>query len=160
MRFALAAVLLTACASDGEQAATPDAPTVELPAGCDYELSLNGSSGSSGAQQIGPVSVDATGKRACLHLDATHNLVYAHFDAGTPYIDGTTSPFAVSLYDMQGAMLVDGWDLTIDDTNPRTFTHLEWNAPLGQITDAVVWVRAHDAAATSTFNFSLFEPYE
>jgi hypothetical protein len=159
MRFALAALLLSACASDGD-VAHPDAANVELPAGCDYELSLNGSTGNSSGQLVGPVAVDAVGKKVCLHLDATHNLVAAHFDAGTPFIDGTSSPFAVSLYDTQGAMLVDGWDLTIDDTPPRTFTHLEWNAPIGQISDAVVWVRAHDAAASSTFNFSLFEPYE
>lgn len=162
MRAALVAILfLTACATDGEKATPPDAPgTTELPAGCDYELSLDGRGDNATQDSVGPVAVDAVGKKVCLHLDATNNIRIAHFSAGTEYADGTTSPFLLSLHDMQGATLREGWDVTVGQTDPKTFENLEWDAPLGQITDAVVWVRARDASATSTFGFALFEPFE
>ena len=46
---------------------------------------------------------------------------------------------------------------TVDD---RTFSNLEWNAPLHEMTDAVLWIRSHGLTTTTTVYLTLFEPFE
>ena len=109
---------------------------------------------------IGPASYDSNGTSVCLHLDATHNLVAAHFAANTDYTPGTVSSFTTTLLDTRRATLQDGWDVTVGAADPQTFANLEWNAPLHVVTDAVLWVRAPNAPTTTTISVALFEPLE
>ncbi len=111
---------------------------------------------------IGPLVLDANGASVCLHLDATHNLVAAHFAATTDRETGTTSSFATALEDASFATLQDGWDVTYGSAPPTTFENLEWNAPLHQMTDGVLWIRAQGTSgpATTLVDLYLFEPFE
>ena len=109
---------------------------------------------------VGPFALDTNGVSVCLHLDATHNVGAAHFAAETQYASGTVSAFAATLEDLTYTALQDGWDVTVDDNPPRTMTNLEWDAPLHQVTDAVLWVRAQDTTTSTPISLSLFEPLE
>ncbi len=156
------AVLFGGCIVEHHQdpVVDPDPTPVAQPRICVADVTLDGSSGSSAPTTIGPFTLDSNGVNVCLHLDATHNLVAAHFGAETQYASGTTSPFSATLEDPTYAPLQDGWDVTVDGTPPHTMTNLEWDAPLHQMTDAMLWVRAQGASASTQVALSLFEPLE
>jgi len=135
------------------------APPVQ-PRTCISDITLDGSTGAATPTKLGPLALDQNGVSVCLHLDATRNLVAAHFSATTDRETGTTSSFATVLEDAAFATLQDGWDVTFGNTAPLTFENLEWNAPLHVMTDAVLWVRAPSGAGTTTIDVALFEPFE
>jgi hypothetical protein len=134
--------LLVGCASDPKPAAPP--PT---PQGC---VTLDPS-----AAQDYSITTDAS---VCMHLDAT-TLHRAHFMADLPARSGTTSGFSIVLQDPSGQALVDGWDLTIGETDPRTNAHIEWSPPAGVTTDATLVITAPQRTS-STIDIALFDPLE
>jgi hypothetical protein len=169
LRLSLLAIVLGACAAerlpavDAPVAPPPDAAAavVEPPA-CTQTITLAPTSAGMPAQQvIGPLAVDATGIAVCLDLDAT-SLARAHLMAGTSWEQGTASSFAATLARAADRVTIqDGWDVTVDDTPPRTMTNLEWSPPAGQVTSTILWVRARGTAATTTtIDMGLFDPLE
>ena len=164
MRLLVGLTLLAGgCVVDHPADPTPDPQPAVQPHACIADITLDGSGGSSTPTQLGPLVLDADGASVCLHLDATQNLVAAHFAAQTEYQAGMASAFTTVLQDTSFLTLQDGWDVTVDDNAPRTFANLEWNAPLHEMTDAVLWIRASAPAtgtATTTLSLSLFEPFE
>ena len=159
MRMVLGLALLAGgCVADQKQLDLKgeEAPAVQ-PRTCSTDITLDGSTGSATPTKLGPVVLDGNGTSVCLHLDATHNLAAAHFAASTDYMPGVSSPFTSVLQDGSFATLQDGWDVTVDD---RTFSNLEWNAPLHEMTDAVLWIRSHGLTTTTTVYLTLFEPFE
>ncbi|MBV8762859.1 MAG: hypothetical protein JO257_36580 [Deltaproteobacteria bacterium] len=132
-------VVLVGCAADPKP--------VENPTGC---LTLTGTQ----SQDV-PLMTDAS---VCLHLDATP-LHRAHFMVSLPGRAGTTSGFSTSLDDASGALIVDGWDVTVGQTDPQTSATLEWSPPAGTTTDVTLHVRASAATAT-TVGLALLDPLE
>jgi hypothetical protein len=161
MRMLLGVVMLFgACVVEHHQGPNIEPTTPVQPRTCTTDTTLDGSTGAATPTKIGPVALDQNGISVCLHLDATHNLVAAHFSATTDRESGaTTSSFATTLEDASFARLVDGWDVTFGSAPPVTFENLEWNAPLHATTDAVLWVRA-PSGGTTTVEVALFEPFE
>jgi len=131
-----------------------------VPGECAYSAALYGMTGNASSTPIGPVTTDATGIDICLSLDARDNLVVAHFAAGTTYESAASSSFELALYDANGMLMRDGWDVSFGSNPTTTFANLEYGITKGQIIDAVLWVRAKRGTATSTVNLHLFEPYE
>ena len=132
-----------------------------VPEECAHSVALYGMTGNAQGTPVGPVTVDTTSILICLSLDARDNIQIAHFAAGTQYESGTaTSSFELTLYDGNGVMLRDGWDVTFGSSPPTTFANLEYGVTKGTIIDAVLWVRAKNGAATTTIGVTLFEPYE
>jgi hypothetical protein len=159
MRMVLGLALLAGgCVADHQPDVMADPQPAVQPRTCSSDITLDGSTGSSPTKLA--LVLDTNGTSVCLHLDATHNLVSAHFAASTEFMPGASSPFTSVLQDGSFATLQDGWDVTVDDSPPRTFSNLEWNAPLHETTDAVLWIRSHGATTTTTLNLSLFEPFE
>jgi hypothetical protein len=159
MRMVLALALLAGgCVVEHHQDPPSDPPV--QPRTCVADITLDGSTGSAAPTKLAAMLVDGNGASVCLHLDATHNLVAAHFAAATDYLPGTTSTFATVLEDASFQTLQQGWDVTVDDTPPRTFANLEWNAPLHEMTDAVLWIRAAAAPTSTSISVALFEPLE
>ena len=157
MRLVIVLALLTGCIVD-HHAPPPDPQPAVQPRTCIADLTLDGSVGSTPVTL--PLVLDTNGTNVCLHLDATKNLVAAHFAASTEYQTGPSSAFTIVLEDASYATLQDGWDVIVDDTPPRSFANLEWNAPLHQTTDAILWIRAAVATTATSVNVSLFEPFE
>ena len=159
MRILLGLVIASgACVVDHHADLDP-APIVQ-PHSCVADVTLDGSTGSSQPTLVGPLVLDHSGLTVCLHLDATHNQVAAHFGAETDRQVGSASAFVTVLQDDGFATLQDGWDVTFDSTQPQTFANLEWNAPLHVVTDAMLWVHARDQSASTMISLSLFEPLE
>jgi hypothetical protein len=158
MRVAIFFVL-GACAVD-PAAMKPDAPPAQVaqPTGCAQTFTLVGATTPS-PRSIGPIALDGAGIDVCLVLDAT-GLGRAHFMGGTSYEPGTASSFVATLERADRTTIQNGWDVTVDDTPPRTMVNLEWSPPGGTITDAILWVRARGAPATTTIDFALFDPLE
>ena len=156
MRFVLATLLiLGACVVD--HSSDPGPSIAIQPRTCVADVTLDGSAGNAQPTQLGPYAVDRNGITICLHLDATQNQIAAHFAAETDSQTGSVSSFATLLEDPSYAPLQDSWDVQVDS---RTFSNLEWNAPLQAVTDAVLWVHARDQSSTTTIAVSLFEPLE
>jgi hypothetical protein len=84
----------------------------------------------------------------------------AHFAAQTDQQIGSSSAFEVVLQDDSFVNLQDGWDVTVDSTQPKTFANLEWNAPLHVQTDAMLWIHARSQASSTMVYVALFEPFE
>lgn len=121
------------------------------------DVSLDGT-GAAPPTQIGPLTLDASGSTICLHLDATHNVADAHLAAQSDAQPGDTSGVLAALQDPDRLMLQDSWDVSI---GTQTHMTLEWNAPLHEVTEAVLWVRAANASAVATtIQLALFEPLD
>ena len=162
MRMVLLALVAGGCVVEHHQEPSADPPV--QPRTCTADITLDGSAAGGGAgagsTRLGPMQLDSSGASICLHLDATSNLIAAHFMSSTDAMPGSMSPFAVVLQDTSFATLQDGWDVTVGQTSPATFENLEWNAPLHVVTDAVLWVRASNEARTTSISVALFEPLE
>ena len=172
MRGISIVVVLAGCIADGSdslpspESEEPErqgdpAPSeiVDVPRECDHEVAMYGM-GSSEPTIVGPLTLDAAGVAICLELDARDNLWIAHFAAGTNYQTGSASSFELGLYDADGNMLRQGWDVTVGSSPPRTFANLEYGMPKGDIIKAMLHVRAPNGTATSDIALHLFEPYE
>jgi len=154
----IAASLLGACVIDHH---SDPAPVASEPGACTQDVSLDGSTGTSTPTAIGPLTLDAAGSTICLHLDATHNLAAAHFAATSDMFTGETSGVLAALQDPDRLTLQDSWDVTVGNAPPETHMTLEWDAPLHEMTEAVLWVRAGNASAVaSSIQVALFEPLE
>ena len=70
------------------------------------------------------------------------------------------SSFAATLEDANLAPVVDGWDVTVGQTDPHTFLNLEWSPPAGAVTTATLWVHARAQTATTTIDVSLIDPLD
>lgn len=137
-------VALVGCAADPQPAPMPQ------PQGC---VTLAGN-----ASQDMPVTAGAAGTSVCMHLDAT-TLSRAHFMAGLPGRAGTTSGFQTVLEDASGQVIVNGWDVTVGQTDPMTSANLEWSPPAGVTTDVTLVVTAQQATST-TLSLGLLDPLE
>jgi len=166
-------IALAGCASDTggppSQPSGDDNPLAEIgdpveashePGECAYSVALYGMTGNADATPVGPITVDTTGIDICLSLDARDNLVVAHFAAGTTYESADSASFQLGLYDGNGTLLRDGWDVTFGSTPTTAFANLEYGVEKGQVMSAVLWVRAKAGTASSTVSLHLFEPYE
>ncbi|HLM76155.1 MAG TPA: hypothetical protein VK459_25790 [Polyangiaceae bacterium] len=132
-------------------------PTGGEPAMCTESKTLNGTSGETVSL---PVTIDASGFRLCLHLDASLNDT-GHFFATTAYVDGASSPLVLTLLEPDGTLLREGWDVTVGQSDPKTSAHLEWSMPGGEVRDAVLRVTTKaQGTEMTTLGVSLFEPLE
>jgi hypothetical protein len=154
----IALLLAGACVVD--HSSDPDPQPSTQPRTCTADITLDGATGNAQSTLAGPFTLDRNGVTLCLHLDATQNLVAAHFAAETDKQTGIASSFSTVLEDMDGAALQDSWDVSYDNENPQTFANLEWNAPLHVVTETQLWLHARDQSATTTVALSLFEPFE
>jgi hypothetical protein len=150
MSFAIRPLLLGAalCA-----AGCMDSPKhmTEDPTGCEISASLDGATGST-ATPLGPTG----SANVCLHLDGTRNRV-AHFAASTEAEDAVDSSFTLTLTDADGVLILDGWDVTVGESSPRTFANLEWDLAGGLTKDVVLELRG---TAQTKLSVALFEPLE
>jgi hypothetical protein len=120
---------------------------------CTLSGSLDGSTGNAMPTTFSAVESE----NVCLHLDASHNLVVGHFAATTDYMPGDMSTFTLSLVDPSGAVIHDGADVTVGQTEPQTFANLEWDLTAGQTKDVVLQIRGD---MPTDLHVALFEPYE
>jgi len=170
MRGWFCLIALAACTSEpGGSPPSIDVPPLEIrdvaevthvPGECTYNVALYGMTGNAAATPVGPITVDTTGIDICLSLDARDNLIVAHFAAGTQYETAASSSFELALYDGNGTLVRDGWDVAFGSTPTTAFANLEYGVTKGQVMDAVLWVRAKAGTATSTVSLHLFEPLE
>jgi hypothetical protein len=162
MKFVVGLALIAggtaACVTDHH--GDPDPAPIVQPHTCSTDVTLDGSTGNAQPTLIGPLTLDQTGQTICLHLDATRNLAAAHFSATTDDQLGMVSAFATALQDDNFALLQDSWDVTVGNSQPRTFANLEWNAPLHVQTDAMLWIHARGQASSTMVAVALFEPLE
>ncbi len=164
--------MLAACAGEdsggGTGAPSGTDPQAEIgepvvphvPGECAHEVALYGMTGTSEATPVGPLTVDATGIDICLSLDARDNIWIAHFAAGTDYESAASASVALGLYDRDGTLMRDGWDVSFGTNPTTTFANLEYGIEKGQLVSAVLWVRAKSGTATPTVQLRLFEPFE
>ncbi len=148
-------LVLVGCAS--EHASGPPSPVVQ-PNACAQSVTLVGGT-TSAPTPVGPLQLDTSGANLCVRLDATQ-LSRAHFMASTDQRAGTTSGFDATLQHTDYTTIVDGWDVSVGETQTQTFLNVEWSPPAGQTTDVVVWVRAAEAPAPATIQLDLFDPLE
>jgi len=146
----LFALLTAGCAADG--GSTP----VETPDGCFANETLDGVAGA--PVDFGPLVLG--GANVCLRLDASKNLQSGHFAAGTDQQAGEASAFTLRLTDPAGTVLLDGWDVSVGQTDPRTFANLELSIPAGEIRDVILEVRAKGPQTATKITVQLFEPLE
>jgi hypothetical protein len=125
-------------------------------ANCAHHASLYGMAGTMGPS-VGPITVDTTGTDICLSLDARDNIWIAHFAASTGHEQGASSSFQLGLYDANGDLIANGWDVNFSSSTRASIEH---GIEKGQLVDVVLWVRAKSGTATSTVSLYLFEPYE
>jgi hypothetical protein len=159
MKVAIA-LLLVGCASQHSTDPTPT-PTplpVSPPPACTQSVTLVGAVSTS-PTRVGPFVLDAAGADICVRLDATQ-MQRAHFMASSDERTGTTSGLDAVLQRPDGTAVLDGWDVSVGETAPKTFLNVEWDPPVGQITDVVVWVRASGAPAGASIELDLFDPLE
>ncbi len=163
MRKAIWLVVLAGCASD-PSAPAPTLPTPPPPlptptnAACSASVPLT-PDGTLMASQTVPLTVDEQGLALCLHLDAT-GLARAHFMADMPARASTTAAFSTALLDASNHLIVNGWDLSVGQTDPQTSAHLEWSPPAGQVIDVRLWVQSRAGTAATSVAVSLFDPLE
>ncbi len=111
---------------------------------------------------IGPDAFGTTGRQLCLELD-THGMYRAHLMADTTSQAGDTSAFAEALTQVDGTLILAGWDVGVGDTDTHTFENLEWSPDAGQdqTYSVVLTVAAKsDPAATTTVTIGFFDPLE
>lgn len=128
------------------------------PNACTHSLTLDGASGSSEPTAVGPVALGST--NICMHLDASHNLVRGHFMASTDVEPGAASSFTTTLTEIDGTMIVEGWDVTFGQSDPQSRATLEWSIPSGEVHDVILHVTARAGDAATTIRLALFEPFE
>jgi hypothetical protein len=163
MRKALWLVVLVGCASDPAEP-TPGLPPPPAPlptptdAACAADVTLT-PDGTLMASQTVPVTVDTAGLALCLHLDATM-LARPHFLAAMPAQPSTMSAFSTALLDADNQLIVDGWDVTVGQTDPQTSAHLEWAPPGGEVTTVRLWVQSRAGPASTSVEVTLFDPLE
>ena len=121
---------------------------------------LDGFDSPSGHITAGPYAVDTQGVTLCLTLDATDNIVVAHFGAGSDREQSATSSFAMTLFDGDGNVLRDGWDVTFGSSSPTTFANLEYGVTKGTILEAKLVIRTRTDSGSTSVGLALFEPYE
>lgn len=142
--------------------ATAVAPPV--PGACRDSVRLYGMDDTTGRVTIGPIDLDAQGVTYCLTLDATDNLVVAHFGASTDHEQAATSSFEIALFDAQDQLLQDGWDVTFGGSPPTSFGNLEYGVTKGTVLEAKLVVRMKPSCVIATvstrLSMDLFEPYE
>ena len=156
MRPAVAAAALLLSAGGCFEADEGD-DVIEDPLRCDQAVSLDGSAADRVTIQA---NVDQDGFGLCLHLDGTANYM-AHLAAGTGWSDGTTSPFQLALIDSAARPIRAGWDVTVGETDPRTFANLEWSMAGGEVRDVILRLTTRDGdGIATTLDASLFEPFE
>jgi hypothetical protein len=174
MRGTWLCIVLAACANEtdgsptenvnpigiGEIADLDEPAATHVHGECAHDVALYGMTGNAAATPVGPLTVDTTGIDICLSLDARDNIWVAHFAAGTEYESGASASFVLGLYDLDGNLLRDGWDVSFGSTPTTTFANLEYGITKGQVVEAVLWVRAKTGTANSTVNLHLFEPFE
>ena len=153
--------LLAACASEHSSPTptpTPMPMPVTPPPTCAENITLVGAVSTS-PTQIGPLALDAAGADICVRLDATQ-LRRAHFMASTDERTGATSGFDADLQRTDHTTILEGWDVSVGEMQPKTFLNVEWDPPVGQTTDVIVWVRASAAPAAASISLDLFDPLE
>jgi len=155
MKVALALVLV-GCAS--QHSSDPAPLPVAPPPACTQNITLVGAI-TTAPTRVGPLALDAAGADLCIRLDATQ-MQRAHFMASSDERTGTTSGLEAVLQRPDGTAVLDGWDVSVGLTQPKTFLNVEWDPPVGQTTDVVVWVRASDAPAAASIDLDLFDPLE
>jgi hypothetical protein len=129
------------------------------PTPCPATISLYGMA-DSGSTTFASRAYDTAGEYFCLELDARDNIWIAHFAASTPYEAGAASNFQLDLLTADGAMLREGWDVSVGQTDTRTFANVEYSIEDRVVLSAKLHVHAKMATATGSFSLSLFEPYE
>jgi hypothetical protein len=160
MRLLASCVLvLVGCGESNNHAAQPDGAPATVVEPCPAITSLYGM-GPATATVIASRTYDTAGVDYCLALDARDNLRVAHFMVGTPYEDGTTSNFGLTLIAADGSTIQEGWDVGVGQTNTRTFENLEYSIAERIVLSAKLHVRAKVATVTGEIGLSLFEPYE
>jgi hypothetical protein len=173
MRRGWLCIVLAACASETGEPGTvmqppDDDPELEIgepaethvPGECAHQVALYGMTGNASATPVGPITVTASGIDICLSLDARDNIWVAHFAAGTEYESAAISSFDLALYDSDGNLMRDGWDVSFGTSPTTTFANLEYGVTKGQVVNAVLWVRAKSGTASSTVQLHLFEPLD
>ena len=131
------------------------------PGPCDAHVSLYGASGSATPTSV-PFAIETSdGFDICLELDARDNLVVGHFAASTlRETDTTTSMFQLTLFDQDGQILRQGWDVTFGSSPPTTFANLEYGVTAGTMVEVTLHVAAKCVPLGTSINVTLFEPYE
>jgi len=158
-------VVLVGC-TDGGSPAAPDAPVpvivpdalAPVAGDCSQHITLYGMDDTTGRVVLGPLALDTQGVTVCLTLDARDNLVVGHFGADSGREAKTMSTFQLSLFDAQGTLLQDGWDVTFG--GPTTFAGLEYGVAKGTVLETKLLVRTKVGSATTTVGMDLIEPYE
>jgi hypothetical protein len=141
--------------------AQPDAaPSLPTPGDCREHFTLYGMDTTNGHVTLGPLALDTQGVTLCLTLDATDNIWVAHFGADTDREQTTTSSYQLTLFDAQGTLLQDGWDVTFGNSQPTTFENLEYGVTAGMILEAKLVVRMRAGSGSTNVGLDLFEPYE
>jgi hypothetical protein len=56
--------------------------------------------------------------------------------------------------------MADGGDVTFGSNPGSTFASVSYSIVKGQVVEAVVWIRAKDASASSIVDLYLLEPWE
>jgi hypothetical protein len=154
----------------GADASAPEdasAPADLTPPACAHDLTLAPSSpGIVASETIAATEVPAAGLDICLHLDGTAN-DRNHFAASTDQEPGDTSSFALVLVDLDGDVLVSGWDVTFGAEDPSTFASLEtgpWSPETpkaNHLADVALRVTTKDSAPhTTSIDVALFDPLE
>jgi hypothetical protein len=151
-RLGIVAVLV-GCTNGGSSSAAPavepDAPALApaVPGACHESFALDGFDSTSGHLDVGPYALDTQGVTLCLTLDATDNIVVAHFGAGSDREQSATSSFDMTLFDGAGEP-------------PTTFANLEYGVTKGTILEAKLVIRMRAGSGTTSVSLALFEPYE
>lgn len=149
-----------------DAAVTTDAPPVApaMPGECRDSIRLYGMDNTAGGMTIGPIDLTSYGVTYCLTLDATDNLVVAHFGASTDREQAATSSFDIALFDAQNHLLQAGWDVTFGSSPPTTFGNLEYGVTKGTVLEAKLVIRMKPscvvASVSTSLSLDLFEPYE
>ena len=147
--------------------AMPDAaPPPPFSGDCTAQFTLHGLDPQTPRIALDALAIDTTGTSFCLILDATSNIREGHFGAETSRIDGTTSPFELTLFDAQNNLLGEGWDVSFGASPmTQTFENLEFSVTAGTVLEAKLRVRMREGcviagAGTTSLGMVLLEPFE
>jgi hypothetical protein len=169
MRLSVALVLpLVACAAspDDEPASTSEpTPSVEPatmppPPGCFSKFTLVGTSDSATPTSVTFAIGSSDGIDLCVTLDARDNKRLVHFVASTEQeFDTSTSMFQLTLLDKDGALLQEGWDVTVDGSPPTAFANLEHDVTEGTVVEVTLHIIAKCVPLGTSIDLALFEPH-
>jgi hypothetical protein len=161
-------VALVGCTAGGSPAGPdaaavePDAPALApaVPGTCHETVALDGMDSINGHKTVGPLALDTQGTTICLTLDATQNIIVAHFGAGSDREPMSTSTFDMTLFAADGTQLREGWDVTFGGSPPTTFANLEYGVTKGTTLEAKLVIRTRAGQASTSVGLALFEPFE